>query len=108
MNALQFLGKVYSLDTLDTRFTTSSRSPPSATNAVRSTGKESRNERGSRKTEGASPSKWRTLEFFYHYAVFLIAVPGMFYTVYNVSQRMYCLDISRSGHLGLNLNSMEP
>ena len=93
MSALQSVGKLYSLDTLDTRFTTSSKSPPSHSDPVKASPNEARSSSTKKKTspdaliEGASPSRWKTPEFLYHGLVFLFAVPLMFWTVYDVSKR---------------------
>ncbi|CAG7975253.1 unnamed protein product [Penicillium olsonii] len=71
-----WLRRVYSLDTLDTRFTstanTDSRRPKDArANAI---------------AQGASPSLWRTPEFFIYYVFFIVLVPLMFKTVYDASK----------------------
>ena len=88
MALLRDVGRLYSVDTLDTRFTTSSKTPPSHIDPTRPSARESRAGRDDpqKQYNGASPPKWKTPEFAYHYLIFLIAVPWMFYTVYDVSQ----------------------
>ena len=93
MSELHYVGKLYSLDTLDTRFTTSSKSPPSRSDPVKAAPNEARSSpTGSMISpgaliEGASPSRWKSPEFLYHGLVFLFAIPLMFWTVYDVSKR---------------------
>ena len=90
MNALHYAERLYSLDTLDTRFTASSKTPPPNIDPARPSPDES----GHKKpragindvAEGAAPSKWRTPEYMYHGLVFLLAVPLMFKTVYDLSK----------------------
>lgn len=74
-----WLRRVYSLDTLDTRFTSSA--IPANTNTRPST-KDTRNAIA----QGASPSLWRTPEFFVYYLFFITLVPLMFKTVIDVSK----------------------
>jgi hypothetical protein len=69
MKLFHCLRRLYSLDTLDTRFTNSKSS--SAVQAE------------------APPSKWRTLEFYVYYVVFIVAVPQMFKVSYDVSKGMH-------------------
>ena len=82
MSLLQFAGRLYSLDTLDARFTTSSKTPPSHIDPVKPSPKESQ------VADGASAPKWKTPEFLYHGLVFVVLVPWMFFTAYDVSQRI--------------------
>lgn len=86
MSLLQHIGSLYSLETLDTRFTTSSRTPPSQIDPANSTGKSERPRSEKHQNEATAP-KWKTPEFGVYGLVFLIAVPWMFYTVYDISQR---------------------
>lgn len=88
MGLLSFLRSVYTLDTLDTRFTT-----PSSTSyrtVIESRGdpgpKDGQKERIAAR---ASPSKWKTPEFYLYYLVFAICIPLMFWIPYTVSRRMY-------------------
>ncbi|UKZ75294.1 hypothetical protein TrVFT333_002972 [Trichoderma virens FT-333] len=67
MGLLRYLRKVYDLDTLDTRFTSST-------------------EAAAKARSSAPPSKWRTPEFFLYYVVFIFVVPYMFWIAYDVSK----------------------
>lgn len=73
---------IYSLDTLDTRFTTPSSVPYSA---IREDGNRKK-EVLSRNTDRAKPSKWNTPEFYLYYVVVAVAVPYMFWIAYSVSR----------------------
>ena len=86
MSLLQHFGRLYSLDTLDTRFTTTSRTPPSQIDPAKPTGRTERTQ-SEKRPNGATAAKWRTTEFAVYGLVFLVVVPWMFYTVYDVSQR---------------------
>lgn len=87
MSPLSYFRSIYSLDTLDTRFTTSS-------NTSYRTVIDSRGENGVRDAQKekvasrASPSKWKTPEFYFYYLIFLICVPLMCWIPYTVSRRM--------------------
>lgn len=96
---LQYLRQLYSLDTLDTRFIISSTAPPKqALNELRldptrpSPQQDGQaqvrlsNGKPTKSVEGAQPSRWRTLEFYIYYFVFITAVPFMFKVVYDVSK----------------------
>ncbi|PYH90038.1 glycerol:H+ symporter [Aspergillus ellipticus CBS 707.79] len=80
------LRRLYSLDTLDTRLTVSSTTPPKAAADTRGSAKDARANEIAR---NAPPPKWRTLEFYIYYIVFLIAVPLMFITAVGVSQESH-------------------
>ena len=96
MSLLQYAGRLFSVDTLDTRFTTSSKTPPSRIDSARPSPAEAgfkssgqgRNG-GEDIASGASPPRWKSPEFIYHGLVFLVAVPLMFKTVYQVSKRKH-------------------
>ncbi|GIJ99073.1 glycerol transporter [Aspergillus viridinutans] len=84
---LSWFRRLYSLDTLDTRFTASATTslkaaadtrPPSAKDA-----------RANVIANGASPPNWRTPEFFFYYFVFLTVVPMMFKTVIDASKESH-------------------
>ncbi|RHZ52237.1 hypothetical protein CDV55_103359 [Aspergillus turcosus] len=84
---LSWFRRLYSLDTLDTRFTASATTslkaaadtrPPSAKDA-----------RANAIANGASPPNWRTPEFFVYYFVFLTVVPMMFKTVIDASKESH-------------------
>ncbi|KAF9888220.1 glycerol transporter [Aspergillus nanangensis] len=82
-----YLRRLYSLDTLDTRFTVSASTPLKATAA--DTRSASKDARANAVASNASPSNWRTPEFFVYYLVFLVAVPLMFKAVIEVSQESH-------------------
>ena len=85
MGLSSFLRSVYDLDTLDTRFTTSSTVPYK-------TVVDSRNDLNGRRKSASkpdtrgSPSKWNTPEFYLYYVIFVVTVPYMFWTAYDVSR----------------------
>lgn len=80
---LSWFRELYSLNTLDTRFTTPATTPPRSASDTRPVSKDAHaNAIASR----AQPSKWRTPEFYVYYGVFLTLVPLMFKTVVDVSR----------------------
>ena len=91
MNLLHYTGRLYSLNTLDTRLTTSPNTPPSSIDPARPSPDEAPYKKGrsgvGELAKGASPPRWRSPEFIYHGLVFLVAVPLMFKTAYDVSKR---------------------
>jgi hypothetical protein len=89
MAFLGFLSRLYSLDTLDTRFTHSSRTPVrlAANNDVDISKPPATVETRSKKTElKVQPSRWNTPEYYFYYLVILTMVPLMFYVPYTVSR----------------------
>ena len=97
MSPLQYAGRLFSVYTLDARFMTSSKTPPPRIDPARPSPDKvpyniSRKGRagGEDIAKGASPPRWRSPEFLYHGLVFLVAVPLMFKTVYDVSKRKQC------------------
>jgi hypothetical protein len=101
MGWLQFWQKLYSLETLDTRFVIPSNTPPGVTavgfelnptrlglpeqqNAVASLSGPPR----SGPVSGARPPLWNTAEFYVYYFLFVTIVPLMCYVPYTVSKRM--------------------
>lgn len=97
MEMFQFFRRLYSLDTLDTRFTITSTTPLKATElqidpARPSPAETSPQAKQSRaRNDGisnAQPSRWNTPEFYLHYLVIGIAVPLMFKVAIQVSQCM--------------------
>lgn len=94
MDLLYYFRKLYSLDTLDTRFVISSTTPPRqpATELREQNGRAASAESSKTSKRDAVPgtqsSKWNTPEFYLYYLVFLIAVPSMFKVAIEVSQRM--------------------
>jgi protein-cysteine N-palmitoyltransferase HHAT len=92
MEAIHFFRRLYSLDTLDTRLTTSTHIP--LTNASDISPEKSTSAQGvetdsANLPPGALPSKWRTPEFCFYYAVFILVIPQMFKSVMNVSLRAF-------------------
>ena len=110
MSLLQYTGRLFSVDTLDTRFTTSSKTTPSRVDPARPSPAEAgfkspgqgRNG-GEDIAPGASPPRWKSLEFLYHGLVFLVVVPLMFKTVYQVSQRKHTPRLSENSSLTRSL-----
>lgn len=101
MSALHHVKRLFSLDTLDTRFTTSSRSPAPPSGREPQFGLSSQSSLNNKSHElqqqrrhgsdaistSSSRSRWKTPEFMFYYAVFLLAIPLMFKSVYEVSNR---------------------
>ncbi|ODM15091.1 hypothetical protein SI65_09587 [Aspergillus cristatus] len=84
---LSWFRRIYSLDTLDTRFTTSATTPLKATADTRSA--TSKDARANAIASSAAPAKWRTPEFYVYYVVFFVCVPLMFKTVVDVSRKTH-------------------
>lgn len=76
-----WLRQVYSLDTLDTRFTSTAITPSNS-----DTRPPVKDARANAIAQGASPSLWRTPEFFIYYVFFIVLVPLMFKTVVDASK----------------------
>ncbi|KAK2766268.1 glycerol transporter [Arachnomyces sp. PD_36] len=87
MGFLFWLRRLYSLDTLDTRFTTPSNTPLKVAGDTRAdrAGAETKAE-GSGQGNGATRPRWWTLEFIGYYAILSVAVPMMFKAAVEVSQ----------------------
>ncbi|UKZ65499.1 uncharacterized protein TrAtP1_006698 [Trichoderma atroviride] len=85
MGVLSYLRKVYDLDTLDTRFTSSSSAPYQTVIDARGDSIAAR-EAEIKARSSAPPPKWRTPEFFLYYLVFIVVVPYMFWIAYDVSK----------------------
>ncbi|KAI4245882.1 MAG: hypothetical protein LQ352_006494, partial [Teloschistes flavicans] len=97
MTILSYAKRLFSLDTLDTRFTRSSlttfisNGPAPLDPAKPPLGLDSRDavpkgRRGdSTGRQDAQPSNWNTPEFFFYYLVLIVAIPLMFKSVYDVS-----------------------
>lgn len=100
MSLLQHVQKLYSLDTLDPRFTASAKaSATTQIDPVKPSPKEGGAGVGPRNggqkavtSNETSPPLWNTAEFYIYYLVFLICVPLMFKAVYDISKRT-CVDI---------------
>lgn len=93
MSLLYFLKRLYSLDTLDTRFTHSSKVPVRTASAERgidiskpAVNSEDDVTKQSSVPKNTQPSRWNTLEYYVYYVVFLVMVPLMFYVPYSVSK----------------------
>ena len=86
MGAFTFLRDVYNLDTLDTRFLTSSSAPYRTIIEARND-PDAKKEAAAKAQARAPPSKWGTPEFYLYYLVVLVAVPYMFWIAYDVSKR---------------------
>lgn len=89
LSILSRLRQLYTLDTLDTRLTVPATTPLKAAADTRPA--PAKDARAQAIANGAEPSKWRTLEFYVYYVIFLVAVPLMFKAVIEVSQGMACL-----------------
>lgn len=102
MSWLRFWRKIYSLETLDTRFVTSAITPPrisatdfelesaQGTSSAQPNGVQQRSARGGSRDGVPSDIKsplWDTLEFYFYYFIFVTVVPLMFYIPYAVSKR---------------------
>jgi hypothetical protein len=93
MSWLQYLKRLYSLDTLDTRCVIPSTTPPRQAATELQLGPEGpSNSRGSNSRtngglqDGVKPSQWKTPEFYLYYIVFIVAVPMMFKVSFDVSK----------------------
>ncbi|KAI4281093.1 MAG: hypothetical protein L6R35_005747 [Caloplaca aegaea] len=101
MSLLSYSKRLFSLDTLDTRFTGSSRPPSTASSSEKSQqidpakpvpgldiqdGTSRGGQPQGRDTDTPGPSKWATPKFFFYYIVIGTAVPLMIKSVYDVSQ----------------------
>ncbi|KAF7513233.1 hypothetical protein GJ744_010629 [Endocarpon pusillum] len=89
MEAIHLFRRLYSLDTLDTRLTTSSHTP--LTIATEESSEKSTSERTVEKNPAnlppqVLPAKWRTPEFCLYFAVITFCLPLMFRSVMKVSR----------------------
>ena len=88
MYVIRYIRQLYSLDTLDTRFTTSARTPLTKTTSESASTSAPPQEKVNAVAEfGTRPSKWNTTEFYFYYLVFIVAIPQMFKAVIDISQR---------------------
>ncbi|KAL8693915.1 MAG: hypothetical protein Q9218_001329 [Villophora microphyllina] len=100
MTILVYAKRLFSLDTLDTRFTKSSWAPSTADGSaplaridpakplpgLDNQDATLRNRRGnSNGLQDTQPSQWVTTEFFSYYLVLIVAIPLMFKSAYDVS-----------------------
>ena len=89
MEALHFFKQLYSLDTLDTRLTTSrDLSRISSEPAKDEAAKDNSKQRNVYLPPTASPSRWGTKEFCIYYVVLGFVIPQMFLSVIQVSSCM--------------------
>jgi hypothetical protein len=88
MSLLGFLSRLYSLDTLDTRFTHSSRTPVrnTANNDVDISKPRAEESKGKKNELNLQPSRWNTPEYYFYYLVFVTMIPLIFYVPYSVSK----------------------
>ena len=110
MSLLQHAGRLFSVETLDTRFTTSSKTPSSRIDPARPSPAEAGFKSSGQDRNGgediasrASPPRWKSPEFIYHGLVFLVVVPLMFKTVYEVSKRKHSPRPCETPSLALSL-----
>lgn len=102
MSLFSYVRSIYTLDTIDTRFTNDSKTSyrsviearldPAKVESVRDgppPGVPIRRDNSGRPI--AQPSKWGTLEFYFYYVVFIVVVPYMFWIAYDVSRRKFDL-----------------
>ncbi|KAK4967017.1 hypothetical protein LTR28_003036, partial [Elasticomyces elasticus] len=85
------LHKLFSLDTLDSRFTASAKTPPKELSEASIDPAKSLDPKAAAHDQPfrgvlAQPSKWRTPEFYVYYFCFLTIVPFMFKAVYDISK----------------------
>ena len=88
------LWRLFAVDTLDTRFSSSAKEPVSdtarktANGAATSSSKsaQSSSEKRDSRRSVAQPSRWNTLEYYFYYLVFIAVVPWMFIVPYDVSK----------------------
>ncbi|KAL5048263.1 hypothetical protein BDW71DRAFT_178248 [Aspergillus fruticulosus] len=88
LSFLSWLRRLYSLDTLDTRFTVPPNVPVKIVAEDTRSGS-AKDARSNAVANSASPPRWGTLEFYVYYVIFLVAVPLMFKTVVDVSQESH-------------------
>ena len=91
MSLLQYMRRLYSLDTLDTRFTASKSSlkdPGAGRHTTRSPGVAGDvAAREATRSSETSSSLWETTEFYIYYIIFIVVVPLMFKVAIEVSNR---------------------
>ena len=97
MSWLTFLKKLYSLDTLDTRFTTSSKTPHKLTTDAtiadaKLPAQQTLQTEKNTQLPRTQPSQWNTPEFYFYYLCFLTIPVFMVKAVYDVSQGKLLLE----------------
>ncbi len=85
MGLLSFLGRVYDVDTLDTRFKTATTTPYKTVIEARNDPVAQR-EAAAQNESRAGPSKWNTPEFYFYYLVFAFVMPCLLWIPYTVSR----------------------
>ena len=100
MGIYSFFRDLYSLDTLDTRFTTSAKTPGKIANEDSAKKIASENKDVAQLPPGASPPRWYTPEFYIYALIFVVCVPLMYKAVWDVSQRK-----ERTCYCMINVNS---
>lgn len=116
MSVFSYIRSIYALDTIDTRFTSSSAAPYKTVVDARSDPSSKIKRDDSVPGVGvktdhsgrpiAQPSKWNTPEFYFYYFVFLTVVPYMFWVAFDVSRRTY--NQASSKKRSLTWNSVTP
>ncbi|MCJ1399254.1 glycerol transporter [Xylographa trunciseda] len=98
MSLLQYARRLYSLDTLDTRFVAYKKDLPKAssnnqldpakasTKEAETAARQQKHGTSAAPQDSASPPLWRTPEFYLYYVVFIVCIPLMFKAVYDVSK----------------------
>lgn len=95
MSLFSYLRRLYSLDTLDTRFTVSSTAPIGKTSSehgvevdkpAQSASVEQAKKQYQDLPIGAQPSKWATPEYLFYALVVAVMLPWMFAVAINVSK----------------------
>ena len=81
---LSWLRRIYSLDTLDTRFTSTATTP--GVTAADTRPPAAKDARAKAIAQGRPAPLWRTPEFFIYYLFFITLVPLMFKTVVDASK----------------------
>lgn len=99
----QYIRGLYSLDTLDTRFTASKSSSLKELGAGQQTTRSAgagAAAGGKTRSSGISASLWATKEFYIYYVMFIVIVPLMFKVAIEVSNRKFneILEINYSFH----------
>lgn len=87
MGALSLFRQLYSLDTLDTRFTTSATTPLKAASEESAKKTDSTNDRKQAEIPAeVPPSRWSSPEFWFYGLVVLFCIPQMYKAAWDVSQ----------------------
>jgi len=93
MSAIVHLwNRLYSLDTLDPRFTHSATVPVQTAasehgiDGTKPAVTDNESAAKLRSNPGTQPSRWNTAEYYFYYLVFLVIVPLMFYVPHTVSK----------------------